>query len=440
MQYVNDDMDELFKRAAENYPLDTNSANWNKVLAALQNETEVKTLPENKGNKSRRLLWLLLLLPLGLICNQLYSPNTVNNKGGTTGGVQDETLRSVDKTDQQTNSPERLNSNNVTSNSIVTTNSDKKNTNGNLKNKPVSSPAISPLEIQKKSSQPITGSSKNYNKAKAHSATDVFTSGNFKKQDNVSDDFKDEMNENYRKYFSEIPFSKALVDLRPNMFNRKLDPLITSSDVDSKQPVRVARRKKFYGGIMGGVDMTTIKFQKVENAGKTFGILLGYQLNKKWSIESGVYIEEKYYYTEGKYFDAKKIYPGMPPNYWVDNVYGNCKMIEVPFSLRYNFISHKNSGLFATTGISSYFMKKESYIYDYYYGSTSSYRRHELDTANATRNLFSNLSLSIGYNHRLGNFADVRVEPYLKVPVSKMGIGNLPLFSTGLQVGLTRKF
>jgi hypothetical protein len=37
MQYVNDDMDELFKRAAENYPLDTNSANWNKVLAALKN-------------------------------------------------------------------------------------------------------------------------------------------------------------------------------------------------------------------------------------------------------------------------------------------------------------------------------------------------------------------------------------------------------------------
>jgi hypothetical protein len=85
-------------------------------------------------------------------------------------------------------------------------------------------------------------------------------------------------------------------------------------------------------------------------------------------------------------------------------------------------------------------MKKESYIYDYYYGSSSSYRRHELDTANATKNLFSNLSLSMGYSHRLGNFADIRIEPYLKVPVSKMGIGNLPLFSTGLQIGITRKF
>jgi len=71
MQYVNDDMDEVFRRAAENYPLDTNSANWNKVLSALQGMETPNPIPEKKGNKNRRFLWLLLLLPLGLICNKL---------------------------------------------------------------------------------------------------------------------------------------------------------------------------------------------------------------------------------------------------------------------------------------------------------------------------------------------------------------------------------
>jgi hypothetical protein len=85
-------------------------------------------------------------------------------------------------------------------------------------------------------------------------------------------------------------------------------------------------------------------------------------------------------------------------------------------------------------------MKKESYDYDVYYGSAGSYRRHKLDTTNATKNFFSNLSLSAGYTHRLGNFADLRIEPYVKVPLSGMGIGSVPLFSAGLQVGLTRKF
>lgn len=440
MQYVNDDMDELFKRAAENYPLDTNSANWNKVLAALQNETEVKSTPENKGNKNRRLLWLLLLLPLGLICNQLYSPGTVNNKEVSKGGVQDETLRSVVKTDQQTsNSKEemRSNSDNVTSNSIVTENPDEINASENSKNEPVTSSRLLPLRRQQISSHFNTGNSKNY--TNAYSSSEIFTNGNSKSQANVGN-FQSDLTENYRRYVSEIVVSKILGEVRPNMFNGKFDPLISSSKEDSKQPVHVARRKKFYGGVMGAVDVTTIKFQKVENAGKTFGILLGYQLNKKWSIESGVYLERKYYYTEGQYFNASKIYRNMPSNYWLDNISGNCKMIEIPVSLKYNLVSRKNSGWFATIGSSSYLMKKESYAYDYYYGSVSSYGHHEKDFTNSTKNFFSNVSLSAGYTHRLGNFADLRVEPYLKLPVSKMGIGNLPLFSTGLQVGLTRKF
>src|SRR5215204_1792576 len=76
MQYVNDDMDELFRRAAENYPLDTKGANWDKVLSALQDQNINTAIPEKKKNNGR-FLWLLLLLPLGLICNRLYSPGSL---------------------------------------------------------------------------------------------------------------------------------------------------------------------------------------------------------------------------------------------------------------------------------------------------------------------------------------------------------------------------
>ncbi|MGZ8544894.1 MAG: hypothetical protein ACXWV0_06335 [Flavisolibacter sp.] len=63
-------MDDLLRRAAEHYPLDTSGADWNKVLNALQ-EDEIKpvaVVPEQKPSR-RRFLWLLLLLPLGLVCN-----------------------------------------------------------------------------------------------------------------------------------------------------------------------------------------------------------------------------------------------------------------------------------------------------------------------------------------------------------------------------------
>lgn len=433
MQYVNDDMDELFKRAAEDYPLDTKSADWNKVLAALNDNTGAKTISEDKRNKNGRLLWLLLLLPLGLICNQLYSPGTVNKEGLAKAGLNEENVRSVVATDKKSND-----NNNVVANSTTIP------VNENPEN----------IQDQNRTGDFSKGSSTEYKTTVFNRpATNLFqnhkqssfSSNNASSSDGLENNFQpggftNEETFNERRYVSEIAFSKTLGDLMPNTAMRKLDPLITSPKDNSKKPIRVAKQKKFYVGLMGGVDATAVKFQKIDSVGATYGLMLGYQLNKKLSIETGVYLEKKYYYTEGQYFNAYKIYPNMPSNYWLDNISGSCKMIEIPVALKYNLASNKNSGLFATVGATSYIMKKERYFYTYYYGSVSSYGKHEKDTNNSTKNLFSNLSISAGYSHRLGNFADIRIEPYVKLPLSKMGIGSLPLFSTGLQVGLTRKF
>ena len=54
MQYLNDDMDELARRAAENYPLDISGANWDKVKCSLQEPVVSK-----KGKTNW--IWLLPL-------------------------------------------------------------------------------------------------------------------------------------------------------------------------------------------------------------------------------------------------------------------------------------------------------------------------------------------------------------------------------------------
>src|SRR4026207_2549452 len=59
MQLMNDDMDELFRRAAENYPLNTGTADWNEVQKKLLAANNAPPPPAKKYNKS---LWLLLLL------------------------------------------------------------------------------------------------------------------------------------------------------------------------------------------------------------------------------------------------------------------------------------------------------------------------------------------------------------------------------------------
>jgi hypothetical protein len=428
MQYVNDDMDELFRRAAENYPLDTNSADWNKVLTALQGETEAKTSSANK--KNGRLLWLLLLLPLGLICNRLYSPGVSNSKEISTATAANKNSTVDSKTiHQQDNNTGRydINRNETT---VVTNGHQSQNNNNQADNFSVSS-------VENKTS---------FN---ANSAYLKNKNKNFKDQNDIfSPDKQTKNNESYnndlftnepfqRKFVSEIDLQDKITGDFETIVTKGINSLFNSSEENSKQNIRLQRRKKFYAGVISGVDATTIKFQKIQNAGATYGALVGYQINKKWSVESGVFLEKKYYYTEGKYFNTSKV--PIPSNWRIDNVSGNCKMFEVPVLLKYNFSAHKNSNWFATAGTSSYFMKKQSYSYDYYYGSWGRYTR-SIPYDSSSTYLFSNISLSIGYSHRLGNFADLRIEPYLKLPVSKVGVGNLPLFSTGLQIDITKKF
>ena len=59
MQFVNDDMDELFRQAAKDYPLKTDSEDWNAVSNKMQDESN------NSGEKSNggKYLFLRLSLP-----------------------------------------------------------------------------------------------------------------------------------------------------------------------------------------------------------------------------------------------------------------------------------------------------------------------------------------------------------------------------------------
>ena len=420
MQYVNDDMDELMRRAAEHYPLDTNSANWSKVLAGLQEQNINITVPEKKKNNGR-FLWLLLLLPLGLICNQLYSPGSLTDSGisksnspdnnwlpdkQSTGKKNiDSKLTQATEMEESSNNSSSVNSNDQ---EVVTDKADISNPNLFKK----SNPARKNIDFRNSSNSLSVGTTVDY--IPDPSNEELFT----------------------RNFVYGIPY-RTFQQPPPVVPGRSLNPTVNSPTEKTTSKIQVAKRKKFYAGLMGGPDATTIKFQKIEDVGFNFGLLLGYQFNKKWSIESGAYLERKYYYTEGQYFNTSKL--NMSPNAWIDDLSGNCKMIEVPVAAKYNFSTRKQSSWFGVVGLSSYFLLEEKYTYNYYYGASGPYP-HTKEYKNGSTHIFSNLSVSGGYIHRLGNFADLRVEPYLKLPISGMGIGSLPLFSTGIQVGVTKKF
>jgi outer membrane protein with beta-barrel domain len=209
--------------------------------------------------------------------------------------------------------------------------------------------------------------------------------------------------------------------------------LITTPGNKAKQNIRVQNERGFYAGIVAGLDLSSVQFQSL-GTGANQGLILGYAFNSRWSIESGLLWDKKRYYDDGSNFNPPGYTPS--PSVQIISVNGTNKNYELPINLRYTIIPRKNS-LFATAGLSSYFMKSEHFEYEYVQNSQPGGHNY-ITYTNATKNWFSVVNLSLGYAHKLGSVGSLRIEPYLKIPIKNLATANMPIMSTGLNIGFTK--
>jgi hypothetical protein len=52
---------------------------------------------------------------------------------------------------------------------------------------------------------------------------------------------------------------------------------------------------------------------------------------------------------------------------------------------------------------------------------------------------FSVVNVSAGFEQRIGKIGSLRLEPYIRLPLSDIGTGRLPIMSAGLNIGITRR-
>jgi len=213
-----------------------------------------------------------------------------------------------------------------------------------------------------------------------------------------------------------------------NSLSRQQKPVIKMVKTNSRN-----NRNEFYMGIISGIDLSSIRFKSVKS-GATKGLIIGYAFNQKWSIESGLLWDKKRVYDNGSNFNP----PGYTPTSGVTivAVNGKSRLYEWPVNIKYSIISGKHN-LFTTAGLSSYFMRSESY--DYEYIQTNQPGGHNyINYKNKTKNWLSVVNFSVGYSHKLGDIGSIRVEPYLKLPIRKLGVASMPIMSTGLNIGFIK--
>ncbi|HTE23330.1 hypothetical protein [Flavitalea sp.] len=487
MQHLNDDMDEMFRKAADDYPLNTGNPDWNKVAEGLSQEKN----PEPPVKRSyRKYTWLLLLLPFAFICNRIYDPglfkqitnstNSTNSTHGTNGTNSNEVEMNKNKSKDQPNLKDRepgsegqepglddkeLRLDEKEPGSEKNNGKAGQDPNVGVEGKPLpSETSRSPVEL----SAPLNKGRDQSSKARkiptgqpTLSNSRYRSSGNGISQKNKTSDINrktsnpkssalpgttntgaainSSLNESPAPDFYAIyPYTKtglALFDMTPEVSTIPVPEMTKLSPGPvSKHPVK---NKNFYVGFVGGIDMTTVSFQQTSKIGSQFGGLAGYSFAKKWSVELGFFVDKKYYYSDAKHFEKGKL--PYRANATVLSVDGSCRMFEIPVSFKYDITNTYKSNFFVTGGLSSYIMKNEDYDILYLYNSSGSKALHPYSYKNSSTNLFSEIRITGGYSLKLPKSFSVRIEPYFNIPVSGVGHGDLNLMSGGINAGIFRR-
>jgi hypothetical protein len=166
---------------------------------------------------------------------------------------------------------------------------------------------------------------------------------------------------------------------------------------------------RIYLGLLGGPLMSQIKNQGFTKPGFDMGLLIGYRISNKLSIETGMLFTKQYYFIGGKYYNS------VTGSNTVNSMEGSRTSFEIPFKLNYYVLHNKNGGLFISAGVSSYVGVNDKIHINV--GENPWTPPQKLDYGVASY-LPSYLNFNIGYEYKLRNFTHFRIEPYLEIPMS----------------------
>jgi hypothetical protein len=187
-------------------------------------------------------------------------------------------------------------------------------------------------------------------------------------------------------------------------------------------------RNGFSFSFSAGPDVSKVESAKTGKTTLVYGAGIGYTKNR-FTLRTGVYGVKKVYWAGPN--DYKLSYTP-PPSVKFEGADADCYVIEIPVKLNYNFGFRNKSNWFASAGLASYLMKRESYSYVYKPVTGGPPYYHWYETKNENKHYFSVLNLSGGFTRQLNNIFSISAEPYIEIPLTGIGAGKVHLNSGGV--------
>jgi len=205
------------------------------------------------------------------------------------------------------------------------------------------------------------------------------------------------------------------------------DTLQLDADEEKKnEAIKVSHA--FYLRALASPDFSTIDNSTATSSGSNYALLLDYQLTHRWSVSTGGIWSMK------KYASDKETTYG---KYTADRMVGNCRVLDIPINIYYRFLPQSKVSFYAGAGLSSYIMLSEDYTYTF--DSPSGSKDFSFNIEKENNEWFKMLNVSMGVQYQVANRFHVQVEPFIKTPLSGVGEWDVKLSSMGIFMGLKYK-
>jgi hypothetical protein len=192
----------------------------------------------------------------------------------------------------------------------------------------------------------------------------------------------------------------------------------------------IKNRPQFSISVLAASDANAVNSFGHSQTGTNYGLQLSLRVTRKLTISTGVAYAIKPYSSTPTSYSSASYNPSIAPT----NVQANCKVLDIPLNLSYQLYSKGSNTIGVGTGLSSYFMLKENYRFDY--SAESGWKPYNLEVRNQNTHLFGVLNVNVNYQRRINSKFSAVLQPYMKLPLTGIGNGKVDLKSTGVALGI----
>lgn len=259
--------------------------------------------------------------------------------------------------------------------------------------------------------------------------------------DSQNVDYNDQSDRNTT-IISETPSARELLVYKVSAINSIMSDLEYNNSmnvpefIESKELVDIKQSDSgFRLGLMIGAERTEEVNTNIGQVDLKFGIDSDFLFKNKFSIGTGFYYVIKDYEAGAGAYMA-------PPGFWGGEApvrtVAECRLFEIPLSFKYYFSGYNANGFNIGTSVSSFFMHREWYVYQY--ANPDPMQVQSWRGENKSRHWLAAADLSLGYQYKLNERFSLRGVSYMQLPLSGIGHGKIKLRNAGVRINFGYHF